>query len=432
MAREWNRPLISLLTDFGVRDPSAGIMRGVVLGIAPDALIVDISHEVDKFAVADGALLLWSALPYMPIGSHVAVVDPGVGTERRGVAVETARGDYLIGPDNGLLIPGATRLGGIVRAHLLENSAYRLPVVTSSFHGRDLFAPAAAHLALGVPLEALGRWLDPMDMVTLDWPEPWVGDGELATSVVYVDTFGNVKLGALAAELEEALVSSGSEVRLEVFAGHPDVPATSSREVTWANTFGGVELGEPLIMSDSYGRLCLAVNQGSAAEVLRLDTGAEVWIRAAGQARPEVAPLDAPTVSFTAGVRDAVASEGRPAEPMHEPYAPPPMAAPASRVTPPAAEPYVLPPTAAPVSPTTPSATEANAPPQTAAPASPTTPSAADWSSKPIWATRASVQPEPEPEPEPEPVPEPEPEREPEPEPEPPQREPEPVKAIAA
>ncbi|MBA3851726.1 MAG: SAM-dependent chlorinase/fluorinase, partial [Chloroflexi bacterium] len=305
MSRDWNRPLVSLLTDFGSRDPSAGIMRGVVLGIAPEALIVDISHDVDDYAVADGALLLWCALPYMPIGSHVAVVDPGVGTERRGVALETARGDYLIGPDNGLLIPGATRLGGIVRAHLLENTAYRLPVVSSSFHGRDLFAPAAAHLALGIPLEVLGPPLDPMELVALDWPEPWIGDGELATSVIYVDTFGNVKLSALAAELEEALVSAGSAGRLELFAGHPDLPATSSREITWSNTFGGVPVGEPLIMSDSYGRLCLAVNQGSAAELLGLRAGSEVWVRAGGQARTLVASGEAPTVSFTADVREA-------------------------------------------------------------------------------------------------------------------------------
>ncbi len=307
MSRDWNRPLISLLTDFGSRDPSAGIMRGVVLGIAPEALIVDISHDVDDYAVADGALLLWCALPYMPIGSHVAVVDPGVGTERRGVALETARGDYLIGPDNGLLIPGATRLGGIVRAHLLANTAYRLPVVSSSFHGRDLFAPAAAHLALGVPLEVLGPSLDPMELVALDWPEPWIGDGELATSVIYVDTFGNVKLSALGAELEEALVSAGSGGRLELFAGHPDLPATRSREITWSDTFGGVPVGEPLIMSDSYGRLCLAVNQGSAAELLGLQAGSEVWVRAGGQARTLVAAGEAPTVSFAADARQEIA-----------------------------------------------------------------------------------------------------------------------------
>ncbi len=451
MARDWNRPLISLLTDFGSRDPSAGIMRGVVLGIAPEALIVDISHDVDDYAVADGALLLWSALPYMPIGSHVAVVDPGVGTERRGVALETARGDYLIGPDNGLLIPGATRLGGIVRAHLLENPAYRLPVVSSSFHGRDLFAPAAAHLALGVPLEVLGPPLDPMGLVALDWPEPWIGEGELATSAIYVDTFGNVKLSALAAELEEALVSSQSAGRLEFFAGHPDIATTPSKEVSWATTFGDVPVGEPLILSDSYGRLTLAVNQGSAAEVLNLAAGAEVWIRAAGQARDVVATADAPTVtfvpegdlpyapaameSFTAGVRKSFSEAARepvPADVGEWPAPEPPWVVPdAPSVYAPPASTWVA------QTPRASAAPEPEREPETApepepelapepepepepdpAPAPEPEPSP-DPDPAPAPEPEPAPDPEPTPDPEPEPPPEPEPARQPEPEPEP-------------
>jgi hypothetical protein len=152
MSRGSSRPFVSLLTDFGARDPSAAICRAVVLGIAPDALVVDVSHEVTKYRIDEGALLLWSALPYLPLGAHVAVVDPGVGTERLAIAVETVRGDVLVGPDNGVLWPGAERLGGITRAHVISNPMYRLPVVSSSFHGRDIFSPAAAHLALGVPV----------------------------------------------------------------------------------------------------------------------------------------------------------------------------------------------------------------------------------------------------------------------------------------
>ncbi len=156
-----SRPFVSLLSDFGLRDPSAGIMRAVVAGICPAAIVVDLAHEVDKFAIRDGALLLWSAVPYLPIGAHVAVVDPGVGTARKGIAIQTLRGDYLVGPDNGLLMPAAARLGGITRAHLLENPRYSLPEISSSFHGRDVFAPAAAHLADGVAIEQLGRAVDP-------------------------------------------------------------------------------------------------------------------------------------------------------------------------------------------------------------------------------------------------------------------------------
>ena len=186
-----------MLTDFGARDPSAGIMRAVVAGIAPDALVIDISHEVEKFRVRDAALLLWCSVPYLPVGAHVAVVDPGVGTERRAIAIETARGDFLVGPDNGILLPAASRLGGITRVHQLTSVQYRLPVISSSFHGRDLFAPAAAHLAMGLPLEFLGPGPDPRGLVHLDWPEPQIFAGILRAQVIYLDTFGNVKLSAL-------------------------------------------------------------------------------------------------------------------------------------------------------------------------------------------------------------------------------------------
>jgi S-adenosylmethionine hydrolase len=253
-------PLVSLLSDFGLRDPSAAIMRGVVLSIAPDARIVDISHEVRKFAIRDGALLLWCALPYLPVGAHVAVVDPGVGTARLPVAIQAARGDVLVGPDNGLLVAAAAKLGGIVGVHVLEAEAYRLPVVSTSFHGRDLFAPAAAHLALGVPIAELGRALDPVALVPSPIREPEVVTGELRSSVVYVDTFGNVKLAGLRADLEAAigLVRPGDRIALTV-AGRDRI------ETTWQATFGEVEPGETLLYEDSYRRICLAASQADAA-----------------------------------------------------------------------------------------------------------------------------------------------------------------------
>ena len=269
------RPFVSLLSDFGARDPSASIMKGVVLAIAPDAIVIDVTHDVDKFAVKDGALLLWCALPYLPVGAHVAVVDPGVGTERHGIAIETGRGDVLIGPDNGLLIPGAERLGGITRAHLLENGQYRLPVISSSFHGRDLFSPAAAHVALGVPVEALGRPLDPARLVRLPWPRIEINDGELVTAIVYLDTFGNVKLEGSVQDLSDALgpMEFGDELELTLEGRERPVP------VIWAETFGRVQPGSPLLYEDSYGRLCLAENQGSAVARLRLQDGQEVRVQ---------------------------------------------------------------------------------------------------------------------------------------------------------
>jgi S-adenosylmethionine hydrolase len=266
-------PLVSLLSDFGARDPSAAIMRGIVLGIAPDARIVDISHEIRKFAIRDGALLLWCALPYLPVGFHVAVVDPGVGTARLPIAIATGRGDVLIGPDNGLLVAAAAKLDGIAAVHVLESEAHRLPVVSTSFHGRDLFAPAAAHLANGVPIAALGRSLDPATLVPSPIREPGIRDGELGSSVVYVDTFGNVKLAGLRTDLEAALgpLTPGDQLRLTV-DGRPVA-------TTWQATFGDVALGETLVYEDSYRRICLAASQASAAEIHGIVEDLAVTIR---------------------------------------------------------------------------------------------------------------------------------------------------------
>jgi S-adenosylmethionine hydrolase len=267
-------PLISLLSDFGARDPSAAIMRGVVLGIAPDARIVDISHEVRKYAIRDGALLLWCALPYLPTGFHVAVVDPGVGTERLPVAIATGRGDVLIGPDNGLLVAAATKLGGVNAVHVLEAGAYRLPLVSTSFHGRDIFAPAAAHLARGVPIQALGRPLDPASLVASPIREPEIRDGELRSSIVYVDTFGNVKLAGQRADLEAAVgpLRSGDGLVLAI---------DGERQIrtTWQSTFGDVAVGETLVYEDSYGRICLAASQADAAAKHDLAEDLDVTIR---------------------------------------------------------------------------------------------------------------------------------------------------------
>ena len=269
------RPFVSLLTDFGSRDPSAGIMRAVVLGIAPSANVVDLSHDVAKYAIRDGALLLWCAAPYLPVGTHVAVVDPGVGTERRPLALRVHRGDVLIGPDNGLLLPAAERLGGVVGARLLAAAAYRLPVVSSSFHGRDIFAPAAAHLATGVPFAALGPEVPVEGLVHLPWPAPVVRPGELEATILYVDTFGNLKFGAETIDLVAALgdLPWGTRLRL-TWPG-----ATTTVVAPWGETFGRVAAGRPLLYEDSYGRLCLAVNQGDAARAFGLEENVRLTIR---------------------------------------------------------------------------------------------------------------------------------------------------------
>ena len=264
-----DRPVITFLTDFGA-DSAAAICRGVMLGIARDAQIVDISHAVRKYAIRDGAYLLWSALPWMPVGVHVGVVDPGVGTSRLPIGIRTGRGDILIGPDNGLLVPAATRLGGIVEVRALENRALMLPRTTSTFHGRDVFAPVAAHLAAGRSFAEVGQAVDPRAIVELRFPDPSVTPGALDTSVVYVDSFGNLRLAGDRADLAAAVgpLDPGRPlvVTFAPLDGRPEIRET----VPWATTFGEVPVGRPLLYEDSFGRLAYADNQGDVASRLGL------------------------------------------------------------------------------------------------------------------------------------------------------------------
>jgi S-adenosylmethionine hydrolase len=271
------RPVIGFLTDFGL-DGAAAICRGVMLGIARDAQIIDICHTVRKYAIADGAYLFSTAVPWLPIGVHLAVVDPGVGTERRPIAVLTGRGDILVGPDNGLLLPAAGRLGGAAEARLLENAGWRLPRTSSTFHGRDIFAPAAAHLALGEPFDDAGPLIDPGSLVQLEIPIPTVEPGRLGTSVVYIDSFGNLRLAGTEADLAAALGPPELGAGLELTLPAPTVRTELAR---WSRTFGEARPGELLVYVDSSGNLAIAVSTGNAAERLGTEPGASLGIRRA-------------------------------------------------------------------------------------------------------------------------------------------------------
>jgi len=273
-----SRPVITFATDFGPAAPA--VCRGVMYQIAPDALIIDINHLIPRFSIRDGAGTLVFALPHMPIGTHVAVVDPGVGTERRGVALRVARGDTLVGPDNGLLLPAADLLGGVVAAHELANPAFMLPVVTSSFHGRDIFAPMGAHLAMGTPIEAVGPAIDPATLIRLVFPRPTIGDGFLDSQITSIMIYGNVTFAGRPADLEAAIgpLEPGRPVRLD-FPAFGDRPAITEHTI-WERTFGRVPLGSSLLMEDSEGSLSLADNQGNAAGRLGLAVDRPVRIRA--------------------------------------------------------------------------------------------------------------------------------------------------------
>ncbi|HSO28670.1 MAG TPA: SAM-dependent chlorinase/fluorinase [Candidatus Sulfomarinibacteraceae bacterium] len=273
-----DRPVISFLTDFGPESAPA-ICRGVMLSIARDAQIIDISHGVRKFAIGDGAYLLWSAVPWLPVGVHVTVVDPGVGTTRLPIGLRVARGDILIGPDNGVLMPAAAALGGITEARILDNQAMMLPRTTSTFHGRDVFAPMAGHLATGRAFEEVGPSIAPANLVALEFPAPVEVDGGLDTTVLFVDSFGNVRLAGERADLEAAIgpLTPGRALSVE-FAPHEGRPAIA-QVMPWARTFGERPPGAPLVYENSFGQLAIADNQGDAAARLDITAGRSVRVR---------------------------------------------------------------------------------------------------------------------------------------------------------
>ena len=270
------RPVIGFLTDFGL-DGAAATCRAVMLAICRDAQIVDIGHTVRKYAIRDGGFLLRFALPYFPIGVHVAVVDPGVGTARRPIGIRTGRGDVLIGPDNGLLIPPAEALGGIDEVRELTNRDLWLPVTTSTFHGRDIFAPVAAHLANGdAEFGAIGPTVDAADLVRLPEPTAVATDGAVDTVVTYVDSFGNVRLAGGADDLRAALGELADGVPLTVEFGGDATVRESSR---YGTTFGTVPAGASLVYVDSLGNLAMADNQGNLAARLGIGHDRPVRIR---------------------------------------------------------------------------------------------------------------------------------------------------------
>lgn len=262
---------ISFLTDFGLRDDFVGTCHGVIKRIAPDVQIVDVTHGLEPGRVLQGALVLANTLPYFPHGVHLAVVDPGVGGIRRPLALRDAEGRFFVGPDNGLLVPAAERAGAIAAAHELANPAYALAPVSRTFHGRDLFAPAAAHLALGVELEELGPPLDPDALVRLDLPEPELHAARIRATVLFVDRFGNVALNLTREHLDRAAIVPGTTVELE-FRG-------DRYHAVAARTFADARSGDLILYEDSYRNVAVAVSRGDAAELLRVRPGDELLIR---------------------------------------------------------------------------------------------------------------------------------------------------------
>ena len=265
---------LSFLTDYGLEDGFVAACHGVSARIAPHATIIDVTHLIPPGDVRRGAAVLAQTVPYLPPAVHVAVVDPGVGTARRGIAV--AAGDSVfIGPDNGLLSWAVTAVGGAARAFSLTNRELWLTRVTPTFHGRDIFMPVAAHLAADAELAAAGEEIDIGGLVTLPAPERVVRDFTAAGEVLTVDRFGNVQLSVTAADATEIGVKPGGTVLVRL--GH--------RQLTlpYRDTFGAVGAGELVVYADSAGLVSVAVNGGSAAQRLGLPPGAQISITAIHQ-----------------------------------------------------------------------------------------------------------------------------------------------------
>jgi S-adenosylmethionine hydrolase len=260
---------ITFLSDYGYADEFAGVCRAVIARIAPEAQLIDITHGLPRHAVRQGAVLLSHALPFAAPGVHLAIVDPGVGGERRPVAVRVGNRDrLLVGPDNGVLSLAIESLGGAAEAVDISTSPHRLEPVTATFHGRDLFAPVAAQLALGAPLAAAGEIVDPSTLTRVELPEPRIYPDRVVAHVVYVDGFGNAALNLDHERLASTFLRLGERVAVDA--------GTAKLMVPFGRTFGDVGPGQGILYEDSSQSLALAVNRQSAAELLRLSPDDEV------------------------------------------------------------------------------------------------------------------------------------------------------------
>jgi S-adenosylmethionine hydrolase len=260
---------ISFLSDYGHADEFVGVVHSVIRSIAPHAAVIDITHDVPAYDVRAGGLTLARSAQYLCPGVVVAIVDPGVGTERRGVAVEVGDGaSVLVGPDNGLLAPAVALCGGATRAVELDNADYQLPSPGPTFAGRDVFAPAAAHLANGVDLTELGSVTSVATLLPGVLPVTYEEDGALVAEVLWVDRYGNAQLNVDPSEIEPM----GDRVRLRF--------ADTTRTARRVTAFAEVGPGEVGLVVDSYGLVAVVVDRHSAAVELGLEPSTEVRIDA--------------------------------------------------------------------------------------------------------------------------------------------------------
>ncbi len=251
------QPIITLTSDFGVQSQGVGIMEAAALDINPEAKVIHLMHGLPDFDLNYAARTM-ETINYVPVGYHVCVVDPGVGTERKPIIIKVGRGDYLIGPDNGVLIPATRFLGGIKKAVEIVNEKYMRKPVSPTFHGRDIFTPAAAYLSKGVKMEEFGQELSPGLLAKAPYEEAMPDKGKMHAKVISINKFGSLHLNITHAAWDEFGVKLGDTVTLYFKDENLDTP--------FVTTFGDVGEGEDLIIKDDYGRMQIALNKDSFAK----------------------------------------------------------------------------------------------------------------------------------------------------------------------
>jgi len=248
------KQIITLSSDFGVQSHDIGIMEGVALQINPEAHVIHLMHGLPDFGLFYAARTM-ETINYMPVGYHVCVVDPGVGTKRKPIIIETGRGDFLIGPDNGVLIPATRFLGGIKNIVEITNKKYMRQPVSPIFHGRDIFTPAAAYLSKGVKLKEFGKSLNENELVKAPYGEATIKNDQIRSKIISINKFGSLHLNITHEEWDKFNIRQNDSVNL--------IFKNENIGVVFVRTFGEVGNGQGLIMKDDYGRIEIALNQNS-------------------------------------------------------------------------------------------------------------------------------------------------------------------------
>jgi S-adenosylmethionine hydrolase len=261
---------ITFLSDYGLEDEFVGVCRGVLKRFAPHVEIIDIAHGIPPQDVQAGATVLAQAVLYMPPAVHLAIVDPGVGTPRRAVVIGTASGPPLIGPDNGLLSLAADALGGAVQANEISNQDLFLEQPSRTFHGRDIFAPVAARVALGMSPDEVGPSVPVDQLIRIERPEAKIDDDHIHARIVQIDHFGNLQLNFGRTEIEGIGVLIGDDVEIRIGGRSFTAPYTQA--------FSEVPIGRLLLLEDSHRHLTVALNMGNARDSLEARRGDPVII----------------------------------------------------------------------------------------------------------------------------------------------------------